>query len=170
MSLPLGFARKEEHHVCKLMKHGLKQASQQWYSKVSKFMAINGFIQSKCDYSLFSKHSIDFISIVLVYVDDIIVASNNLLALIDFKASLNKKFKIIYLDMLKYFLGLEVVRPSKGIFLYQTRYGLKILSDTGKLGTKAVNFPMDPNLKLSKIDAQLLDDPTTYRSLVGCLL
>ncbi|RVW15251.1 Retrovirus-related Pol polyprotein from transposon TNT 1-94 [Vitis vinifera] len=70
--------------------------------------------QSHSDYSLFIKTAgNDFIAL-LVYVDDIIVASNNKIAADNLKNSLNKSFKLKDLGNLKYFLGLEVARSAKG--------------------------------------------------------
>lgn len=83
-----------------------------------------------------------------MYVDDIIVASNNMKAMTDCKIALNDKFKIKDLVTLKYFLGLEVARNSKCIFLCQRNYALEILNDLGMIRTKTIGFPMDPNPKL----------------------
>ena len=40
----------------------------------------------------------------------------------------------------------------------------------GCLGTKLVNTPMEVNLKLSKDEGDLLEDPALYRFLIGKLL
>ena len=53
----------------------------------------------------------------LVYVDDILIASNDVKAVEDLKLFLDQKFKLKDLGSLKYFLGLEVARLDKGITL-----------------------------------------------------
>lgn len=47
---------------------------------------------------------------------------------------------------------------------------LELLEDTGLLGAKPVSTPIDPHLKLSSTDGEPLEDPSTYRKLVGRLL
>ena len=53
----------------------------------------------------------------LVYVDDILIASNDPQSIANLKAVLDKQFKLKDLGSLKYFLGLEVARSEKGISL-----------------------------------------------------
>ena len=106
----------------------------------------------------------------LVYVDDIIVASDNSAEVSKFIQLLNDRFKLKDLGQLKYFLGLEIARSELGISVSQRKYALEVLEDTGMLASKPVQFPMEPNMKFSKDSGQILDDPTAYRRLVGRLL
>ncbi|KAL6331964.1 hypothetical protein AAG906_020317 [Vitis piasezkii] len=105
-----------------------------------------------------------------LYVDDIIVASNNKIAADNLKNSLNKSFKLKDLGNLKYFLGLEVARSAKGILINQRKYALELLSETGYLGCKPAKTPMQPNMQLSQDDGELLTDPSMYRRLIGKLI
>ena len=105
-----------------------------------------------------------------MYVDDIIVASNNKIAADNLKNSLNKSFKLKDLGNLKYFLGLEVARSAKGILINQRKYALELLSETGYLGCKPAKTPMQPNMQLSQDDGELLTDPNMYRRLIGKLI
>jgi hypothetical protein len=107
---------------------------------------------------------------ILVYVDDIVVASDNSAAVSIFIHMLNDRFQLKDLGQLKYFLGLEIARSELGISVCQRKYALEILETTGLLASKPAKIPMDPNVKFSKDSGQLLADPTSYRRLVGRLL
>uniref|UniRef100_A0A2N9HL42 Integrase catalytic domain-containing protein n=1 Tax=Fagus sylvatica TaxID=28930 RepID=A0A2N9HL42_FAGSY len=74
------------------------------------------------------------------------------------------------LGKLRYFLGIEVARSKAGISLSQRKYILDILQDTGYLGSKPVATPMELNLKLMPDEGDFVDDPDTYRRLVGKLI
>jgi len=73
-------------------------------------------------------------------------------------------------DPLKYFIGIELTRSSKGLFLSQHKYALEIIEECDLLGAKPVNSPMETNHKLGFATGPVLDDPTHYRWLVGRLL
>ncbi|KAK3003550.1 hypothetical protein RJ639_019485 [Escallonia herrerae] len=91
------------------------------------------------------------------------------------KKFLQTKFHTKDLGQLKYFLGIEVTRSKKGIFLSQRKYVLDLLAETRKAGAKPCNTPMNPSVHLTKDDGDRLDDgdrfddPDKYRRLVGKL-
>ena len=80
MRQPPGYAdKKTPHYVCKLDKalYGLKQAPRAWYSRLSSQLRYLGFVASKADTSLFIYNKANTAIFVLIYVDDIIVASSS---------------------------------------------------------------------------------------------
>ncbi|XP_058068521.1 uncharacterized mitochondrial protein AtMg00810-like [Magnolia sinica] len=129
-----------------------------------------GFHQSQADHSLFTLITSTSITLVLVYVDDILIAGNDISQIELFKKILSTHFKTKDFGSLKYFLGLEVAHSPKDIFLNQRKYALNILSDSGQLGARTALFPMEQHLKLNTQDGDFLPDPGLYRRLVGCLI
>lgn len=115
MSLPQGF-RESPNLVCKLKKslYGLKQTFRQWFAKFSYTILNFGFVQSKTDYSLFTYSKRSSFIVFLVYVDDILLTGNDPQCITELKQVLDKKFGLKDLGSLRYFLGLEVARNSKG--------------------------------------------------------
>jgi hypothetical protein len=158
MKLPPGYIVKGEHQVCKLTKslYGVNQASRQWFAKFSTTLISHGFIQTKSDYSLFTRSQGSSFIALLVYVDDIVLASDFVDAINQFIQFLNNEFKLKDLGDLKFFLGLEIAQTSKGLSICQRKYTLEILEDCGLLAAKPSKFPMETNLKLLGIVVMLL--------------
>ena len=80
MKQPPGYGEKNvPHYVCKLDKalYGLKQSPRAWYSRLSGKLQQLGFHASKADTSLFFYNKGKITIYLLVYVDDIIVASSS---------------------------------------------------------------------------------------------
>ncbi|XP_015963387.1 uncharacterized mitochondrial protein AtMg00810-like [Arachis duranensis] len=123
-------------------------------------------------HSLHSKITPRSITIIMVYVDDLVLTGNNLTETDHVKKLLDNKFKIKDLGDLKYFLGMEMARNSKGIHLCQRKYALDIIKEFGYLNCKSVSTPMDYTYasKLSKESGIALQDHTPYRQLIGRLL
>ena len=108
MMMPPGFCSKNQNEVCWLEKSLYGEAPWQLFVKLSSKLSEYGFVRSYADYSLFIYSRGDVFMALLVYVDDIVLASNNDHASKIFKDYLNACFSIKYLGPLKYFLGINV--------------------------------------------------------------
>jgi len=152
MKLPPGLSTSKPNQVCKLSKslYGLKQASRKWYEKRTTLLISNGYKQAASDASLFIKSTTETFIVLLVYVDDIILAGNSLSEFHIIKNVLHHTSSIQNQGpcTVKYFLGLEVAHSHSGISLCQRKYCLDLLNDSGLLGSKPVSTPSDPSVKL----------------------
>ena len=158
--------------VCKLVKslYGLKQAPRQWFTKLSTALLDFGFVQSKADYSLFTKHQHDTFVAVLVYVDDMIIAGSNHFLVTQIQQYLHSQFHMKDLGTLRYFLGLEIAHSDLGIYISQRKYTLDLLREMNMLNAKPLQLPMSSHLKLSHYTGKKLQDPEVYRRLIGKLI
>lgn len=118
-----------------------------------------GYSQSQADHSLYVKSNNACFYALLVYDDDVVLAGNYFQEIQFVKHLLNQKLKIKDLGQLRYFLGFEIARSTKGIFLNQRKYILELLEDTRFLAEKHFFVPFDPNLKISLTYSQPLEDP-----------
>lgn len=172
MRLPPGFTHSDPTKVCRLNKsiYGLRQAPRCWFAKLSSTLLDFGFVQSYYDYSLFSyTKGVDEVR-VLVYVDDLIIATNSMALMSQFKTYLSQCFKMKDLGKLRYFLGIEVARSAEGMVLSQRKYTLDLIADVGLTNARPVATPVEQNHHLAADKSTLLSDPKRYRRLVGRLV
>jgi histone deacetylase 1/2 len=174
MQQPPGFQdARRPHYVCKLQKalYGLKQSPRAWYSRLSDRLHQLGFASSAADTSLFifCRHGVTIY--MLVYVDDIVIASSTTAAADSLLRQLKLSFPVKDLGPLHYFLGVEVTRNSGGISLTQQKYSLDLLRRTRMENCKSVTTPMCTQEKSSRELGHSLseDDAFQYRSVVGAL-
>lgn len=157
--------------IIKKSLYGLKQASRQWFANWSSKFELNkqGYTQSKNNYSVFLKHNGTLLTIVVVYVDDIIITVDDSAIILHLKAHLDQVFSIKDLGILSFFLGIEVSYLSQGIVLTQAKFTKELLSSCDMDVSKPAVTPLPLHLKLSADEGTLLADPTLYRCMVGKL-
>ncbi|CAI8594227.1 unnamed protein product, partial [Vicia faba] len=126
--------------------------------------------QCIADHSLFIHKSPDSFTTLLFYIDELIIIGNNMNLINKVKATLQENFHIKDLGSLKYFLGLEITRSSSSINICQRKYSLDLLSTARLLGCKPASTPMTRDTKLKSNEGTPLQNPTTFRRLVGQLI
>ncbi|KAH9687107.1 retrovirus-related pol polyprotein from transposon RE1 [Citrus sinensis] len=172
MSQPPGFTNHHfPNHVCKLRKalYGLKQAPRAWYQELYSFLHQIGFHNAISDASLFIYNHGGITAFFLVYVDDLILTGNDGNFLSKFVHLLAKKFSIKDLGHLHYFLGIEVIPTTTGLFLSQHKYICDLLSKTNMCGAKPVSTPLCSTASFKLFDGAASADATEYRKVVGAL-
>ena len=105
----------------------------------------------------------------LVYVDDIIVTSNDPLEVQTFLNQLADRFSLKDLGPLSYFLGMEATFTSSGLFLSQRKYIQDLLSKTNMQDAKVVATPLSTGESLKLCDGSPTTDSTQYRQVLGSL-
>lgn len=103
-----------------------------------------------------------------MYVNDIIIIKDDFDEINRLK--LKRSFEIKDLRRLRYFLGIEVSRSKRDIFVSQRKYSLDLLKKIRMLDCKTVANPIEPNHKLWDKTSRPLEDPTIYKMLIGKLL
>jgi len=103
---------------CRLKRsiYGLKQASRQWYLKFDQVITEFGFKENIIDQCIYLKVSGSKFIIIVLYVDDILLASSDLNMLFEIKRFSSKKFNMKDLGEASYVIGIEIHRDrSRGI-------------------------------------------------------
>lgn len=172
MAQPPGFVDKAyPSYVCKLQKaiYGLKQAPRAWYSELRQCLLAMGFVNTTSDTSLFVFQHSGITAYFLVYVDDLILTGNDSAFLNRVIDSLGTKFSLKDMGDLSYFLGVEVLRSSKGCFLSQRKYVVDLLTRHNMLDSNPVETPKAASTRLHLADGSAPADASVYRQALGGL-
>ena len=161
MRQPPGYENKQTpRYVCKLDKalYGLKQSPRAWFSRLSSQLKHLGFIPSKADTSLFIYNKANTMIFVLIYVDDIIVASSSQDATNALLRDLSSEFALKDLGDFHFFLGIEVKKTQDGIVLNQEKYATELLTRMGMKDCKPSPTPLSSSEQLSAYQGEPLNE------------
>ena len=179
MQQPEGYENKEKPHmVCKLKKsiYGLKQSARCWNITLDHYLKESGFVQNPADPCVYckteNKNGKKCLVIIAVYVDDTILAANDVELLQAEKNELSKRFEMEDLGEIHYCLGMTIKRDrnAKVMMIHQKSYLEAVLKKFGMQHCKPISTPMNPNAKFEK----LTDDDKTvnkgeYQAMIGSL-
>ncbi|CAN1152028.1 Retrovirus-related Pol polyprotein from transposon TNT 1-94, partial [Linum perenne] len=173
MKVPAGMDPEKSGVVCKLQKalYGLKQSPRAWFERFSSAVKSGGYVQCQTDHTLFVKHGMSGrMSVLIVYVDDIIITGDDYTEITKLKKRLATEFEIKDLGYLKYFLGMEIARSKGCLIVSQRKYVLDLLNEIGMLGCKPVDTPMEQNKRWNRETEPALVEKGRYQRLVGKLI
>ena len=125
---------------------------------------------SNSNYTLFLKKTGSKITCLLIYIDNMIITGEDEDEIKTLKSKLFQEFEIKDLRRLKYFLGIEVLRSHRGIFISQWKYVLDLLAEIGMLDCKPIDTPLMVNHGLQMKQEGELTDRVQYQRLVGNLV
>lgn len=164
----------EGNKVCLLNKalYGLRQAGRCWNNRINRELINFGAKKSTADPCLYFKGSGKSQLLIAVYVDDILVASQNKDKIATFGQHLSNAFAITDLGATKYCLGMEFVQRKDEIEICQTGYIRDILDRFGMSESKIVSTPLNPGTKLNKDEEEQSSENQglPYRELIGALM
>jgi transposase InsO family protein len=181
MVQPEGYLSKgNEELVCRLKKslYGLKQAPRQWYKKFDSFMHEIKFVRTEADHCCYFKRFGDGYIILLLYVDDMLIAGTSAQEVSKMKEQLSKRFAMKDLGDAKQILGMRIERDRVAgkLYLSQAEYVRKVLKRFSMENAKPVNVPLGSQFKLSSKDSPKSQEEraqmqkTPYASAIGSLM
>lgn len=172
MKIPEG-VKSNPNKVCKLNKalYGLKQSARCWFQVFEKALKEKGFKNSsvdRCIYILDGKNISENIYVVL-YVDDIVIATAKNETMQSFKNYLANKFHMVDLKEIKLFLGIKIERTDNMITMSQSAYIKTILNKFNMHDCKPVSTPLPSKLNYTALNSEEKYD-SPCRNLIGCLM
>lgn len=117
-----------------------------------------------------SKVEGEVITLLLIYMNDLLVSRNCKQSIAELKIELSTHFHMKYLGPVNYFLGLEIERSDAGFFVSQRKYTMDLVKEFGMLGTTPLKLPMDTQVQLMPDKGELLHDAQPYQHLLGKLI
>jgi len=178
MLQPEGF--RNSNKVCHLKKslYGLKQASRVWNKKLDSSLKDFGLKQSRVDPCVYSQSSSKGILIVAIYVDDLLIFSNDQNLKSSLKKNLMSTFEMKDIGPARFVLGMQISRDrSNGkLWIDQEPYIRDMLHRFNMEDCNPIRTPCDENQRLTKDmspkDDKELDEMKNvpFQQAVGSLL
>jgi hypothetical protein len=132
MAQPKGFAVKGKEHMESHLKksiYELKQASRQWYLKFDETIRNFGFKENEKNNYIYEKFRNKKFIFLILYVDDILLASSYVSLLLETKRFLSSNFDMKDLGVASSILGIEIHQDRRNglLGLSQKAYLEKVL-------------------------------------------
>jgi hypothetical protein len=174
MVQPPGYVEGGPRTVCHLRKslYGLRQAPRAWYAKLKMELEKLGFKESVADAGLFILDKGDHKVFLMVYVDDMLIASRELSSVVAVKELLGSVFDVHDLGEANFFLGMKITRDKEEgtVVLSQKKAVADLIKRFGLGDAKGKSTPLSVSTRLTKEGKGVDRSSVPYMELVGSLL
>lgn len=165
------------NNVCLLKKalYGLRQAWRQWHKRLDTVIRKLGLKPTNADPCVYVSTRGKTKLMVLIYVDDILVCSQEENWIKEFNQGLEKEFDVKDIGLARYCLGIEITQKPGEIRLSQQRYVDEILKRFNMESCNPVTTPGEVggqkvNKTVTKANDEVQNPEVPYRELVGALM
>jgi hypothetical protein len=135
---------------------------------LGEYLISDGFVRNPVDHCVYQKQTGEDIIIVVIWVDNLIIASSNTDKISQFKENMKSKFRMMDFGEISYFLGISFKQGNGVIKMNQKIYIQKILDRFGMSDCKPRTTPCEQRFEGMSDSEQV--DPRRYREIVGSLI
>ena len=146
---------------------GLKQSGRNWNNVLHRFLVKNDFVQSPVDNCVYTTQIGRNLIMMLIWVDDIIIAASDMVLMRETKQLLQEKFHMKDLGRLSYFLVINFEQGDGFVKMNQRRYLSKVLERFEMTNCKPRATPSEQKLDFG---SKTPFDPTRYHKVIGSLI
>ncbi|CAI5950053.1 unnamed protein product [Closterium sp. NIES-64] len=154
--------------------YGLCQAPREWHDTLRTMLGALGFAPSTADPSLFLRTDTSLPPFyILVYVDDLVFATDDTAGLAHVKSELQKRHTCTDLGELRSYLGLQITRDraQRTITLTQSHMVQQVVQHFGFTYSSPLTTPLPTRHSLSALPSdESVESSGPYPKLVGCLM
>ena len=171
---PPGFVQtnnQNEPLTCHLKRslYGLKQSGRNWHITLTDYLRSVDFICNDIDPCMYTRKEGNKTTIILFWVDDIIIAGPSTADIDKVKQLLENRFRMDDRGTLNWFLGIDFEHKDNTYTMSQKRYIESLLSRFKMEECNAANTPADSNLQLTS-NTEATNTSYPYRQLIGSLI
>ncbi|KAE8210214.1 hypothetical protein CF326_g10041, partial [Tilletia indica] len=177
IEFPKGWDKKNPKATGLLVKKGLygfKQSARLWWMHLMQTLEKLGFGHSETDWGIFlRKESDGSITIVFVYVDDILIAAKTQATIDSVRKGLKQAYTMTDIGEVSSVLGISVQRTKDAYYLSQATYIQTVLERFGLEDARSEPTPIATGTKLTKEGIPLeggKDGVSKFQAVIGCLL
>lgn len=148
--------------------YGLKQSGLLWNKEINAFLLSLQFRRSKLDPCLYSRRRNGKLTVLGLYVDDVIIVSEDDADSDEVMLLLGQKFDIKDMGDAEKCLGICIKRNDEGIFLHQSDTIEELLANMEMASCRPVHTPMDTTRSFD--DNEMMTNTGLMRKAIGSLL